>query len=121
MPLITSDIVIVKRHESNSLTLRYTPTPSVISRFASYRFSLTDSTKKTIVKEKAIDDPDRKVEFDDLVPGRLYEISGMFALLQFRKTVKILFGNSQLGLYRAESRLTQCFDRIDSTLIRHPQ
>lgn len=68
--------MIVKRHESNSLTLRYTPTPSSISRFNSYRFSLTDSTKKAIVKEKTIDDPDRKVEFDDLVPGRLYEISG---------------------------------------------
>ena len=76
MPLITSDIVIVKRHETNSLTLSYTPTPSSISRFGSYRFSLTDSTKKTNVKEKTVEDPDRKVIFDDLVPGRLYEISG---------------------------------------------
>lgn len=76
VPLITSDIVIVKRHETNSLTLSYTPTPSSISRFNSYRFSLTDSTKKTNVKEKTVDDPDRKVIFDDLVPGRLYEISG---------------------------------------------
>ncbi|KAI9561811.1 hypothetical protein GHT06_012772 [Daphnia sinensis] len=75
LPLITSDIVIVKRHETNSLTLSYTPTPSSISRFNSYRFSLTDSTKKTNVKEKTVDDPDRKVIFDDLVPGRLYEIS----------------------------------------------
>ena len=80
VPLITSDIVIVKRHETNSLTLRYTPTPSSISRFSSYRFSLTDTTKKTNVKEKAVDDPDRKVVFDDLVPGRLYEISGWFFL-----------------------------------------
>lgn len=75
MPLITSDIVIVKRHETNSLTLRYTPTPSSISRFNSYRFSLSDSTKKTSVKEKAVDDADRKIIFEDLVPGRLYEIS----------------------------------------------
>ena len=78
VPLITSDIVIVKRHETNSLTLRYTPTPSSISRFNSYRFSLADSTKKTNVKEKAVDDPDRKVIFEDLVPGRFYEISGKY-------------------------------------------
>ena len=77
VPLITSDIVIVKRHETNSLTLSYTPTPSSISRFSSYRFSLTDITKKTNVKEKTVDDPDRKVIFDDLIPGRLYEISGI--------------------------------------------
>lgn len=77
MPLVTSDIVIVKRHETNSLTLRYTPTPSSISRFNSYRFSLSDATKKAIVREKAVDDPDRKVIFDDLVPGRLYDITGL--------------------------------------------
>jgi len=76
LPLVTSDIVIVKRHETNSLTLRYTPTPSSISRFNSYRFSLSDATKKTIVREKAIDDPDRKVIIEDLVPGRLYDITG---------------------------------------------
>ena len=76
MPLINSDIVIVKSHEANSLTLRYTPTPSSISRFNVYRFSLVDSTKKANIKEKAVDDPDRKVVFDDLIPGRLYEITG---------------------------------------------
>ena len=75
MPLITSDIVIVKNHETNSLTLRYTPTPSSISHFNNYRFSLVDATKKSIVREKAADDADRKVIFDDLVPGRLYDIT----------------------------------------------
>ncbi len=61
VPLITSDIVIVKRHETNALTLRYTPTPSSISRFNYYRFSLQDASKKSITKEKTVDDPDRKV------------------------------------------------------------
>lgn len=62
------------RHKTDSLTLTYTP--SSISRFNRFLFSLNVSTKKSNVKEKTVDDSDRNVIFDDLVPGRLYEICG---------------------------------------------
>ena len=74
MPLITSEItVIIKQEVTTALTLRYTPTPQKRSLFDTYRFQLSDPTIP--IKEKAALDPDRKVSFTNLVPGRLYNIT----------------------------------------------
>ena len=55
------------------LTMRYTPTPLTSSLFDTYRFMLSDANIP--VKERAAQDPDRKVTFVDLMPGRLYNIT----------------------------------------------
>ncbi len=74
MPLITSEITIINRQETtNALTLRYTPTPLTRSLFDTYRFQLSDEEVAPI--EKAAQDPERKVTFANLTPGRLYTIS----------------------------------------------
>ena len=72
MPLITSEITVINQPEvTTALTLRYTPTPLTSSLFDTYRFELSDAK----LSEKAAQDPDRKVTFVDLVPGRLYNIT----------------------------------------------
>ena len=72
MPLIKSEITVINQQEvTTALTLRYTPTPFPSSYFDTYRFMLSESK----IEEKAAQDPDRKVTFVDLVPGRLYNIT----------------------------------------------
>lgn len=74
MPLITSEITVINKQEvTTALTLRYTPTPLTRSLFDTYRFMLSDANIP--VMEKAAQDPERKVTFIDLVPGRLYNIT----------------------------------------------
>lgn len=71
MPLIQSELVVVVDPDvTDSLTIRYTPTPQTTSMFDLYRFSLGDPTVP--IQEKAANDTDKKVTFTDLVPGRLY-------------------------------------------------
>lgn len=57
----------------SEVTLRYTPTPSSISLFDRYRFQLSDPSIPP--KEKLANETDRKVTFDGLVPGRLYNFT----------------------------------------------
>ncbi|KAL5277336.1 hypothetical protein ACFFRR_002529 [Megaselia abdita] len=76
MPLIQSEVVVINNNilqERDTITLSYTPTPLVSSKFDIYRFSLGDSEIKD--KEKLANDTDRKVTFTGLVPGKLYNIT----------------------------------------------
>lgn len=76
MPLIQSEVVVINNNilqERDTITLSYTPTPLVSSKFDIYRFSLGDSQIKD--KEKLANDTDRKVTFTGLVPGKLYNIT----------------------------------------------
>jgi receptor-type tyrosine-protein phosphatase beta len=76
MPLIQSEIFIVSGldpHEKNSVTLTYTPTPlNQRIKFDLYRFSIGDSENE--IKEKSVNDTNRKVRFTGLTSGRLYNI-----------------------------------------------
>lgn len=74
MPLIQSEVVVVvDRDLPDSLTLRYTPTPILSSRFDLYRFRISDDTNTT--KERLVDETDTKVTFIGLTPGRLYNVT----------------------------------------------
>lgn len=74
MPLITSEITIINKQDiTDALTLRYTPTPLTRSLFDTYRFRLSDPNVALL--EKAAQDPDRRVTFAELTPGRLYNIT----------------------------------------------
>ena len=76
MPLITSEVLIVNTNNNNTrseVTLKFTATPSSISLFDRYRFELSDPSIPA--KEIAADNPDRKVTFTGLVPGRLYNFT----------------------------------------------
>ncbi|XP_034944437.1 tyrosine-protein phosphatase 10D isoform X2 [Chelonus insularis] len=74
MPLIQSEVVIVvDRDLPDSLTLRYTRTPIQSSRFDLYRFRISD--KENTTKEKLRDDADTKVTFNNLTPGKLYNVT----------------------------------------------
>ena len=74
VPLIQSEVVVVvDRDLPDSLTLRYTPTPILSSRFDLYRFRISDKNNTT--KEKLVSDIDTKVTFSDLIPGRLYNVT----------------------------------------------
>lgn len=74
VPLIQSEVFVVsKPPETDSMTLRYTPTPQATSRFDTYRFMLSDPSIP--VQEKSANDTDRKVTFTGLIPGKLYNIT----------------------------------------------
>lgn len=74
MPLIQSEVVVVNKQQStDSISLRYTPTPQASSRFDLYRFSLSDPSIPD--QEKMANDSDRLVTFRGLIPGRLYNIT----------------------------------------------
>ncbi|XP_046673294.1 tyrosine-protein phosphatase 10D isoform X3 [Homalodisca vitripennis] len=74
LPLILSEVLVVNNQQAtDSVTLRYTPTPLASSHFDLYRFSLSDPTIP--VKEKLANDSEWKVTFNSLVPGRLYNIT----------------------------------------------
>ncbi|XP_066970280.1 tyrosine-protein phosphatase 10D-like isoform X2 [Macrobrachium rosenbergii] len=72
-PIITSEVTFLNQKETRSFTLRYTATPTKDATFDRYRFKLSDPTVP--VKEKSAVDEDRKIIFDNLVPGRLYNIT----------------------------------------------
>lgn len=74
VPLILSEVLVVNNQQAtDSVTLRYTPTPQTSSHFDLYRFSLSDPN--TPVKEKLANDTEWKVTFNGLTPGRLYNIT----------------------------------------------
>ncbi|XP_075214257.1 protein tyrosine phosphatase 10D isoform X3 [Lycorma delicatula] len=74
MPLILSEVLVVNNQQAtDSVTLRYTPTPQTSSHFDLYRFSLSDPS--TPIKEKLANDTEWKVTFNGLTPGRLYNIT----------------------------------------------
>ncbi|CAG0893051.1 unnamed protein product [Darwinula stevensoni] len=74
MPLIKSEVYLANNPEDTaSLTVRFTPTPNTVSLLDNYRFQLSDP--RIPVQEKSESDPDRKVLFHDLVPGRLYNLT----------------------------------------------
>lgn len=74
MPLIQSEVVVVNNQQStDSISLRYTPTPQVTSKFDLYRFSLSEPNIPD--QEKTANDSDRLVTFTNLIPGRLYNIT----------------------------------------------
>lgn len=74
MPLIQSEVVVINNQQStDSISLRYTPTPQSSSVFDTYRFSLSDPNIPN--QEKSANDTDRLVTFKGLIPGRLYNIT----------------------------------------------
>jgi len=74
VPLITSEVYIVNNiNVKSEVTLRYTATPSSTSLFDRYRFQLSDPSIPA--KEQFANETDRKVIFDGLVPGRLYNFT----------------------------------------------
>lgn len=73
-PVIHSEIsVVINEENTKTLGIKYTPTPSLYVIFDRYRFQLGDPTIP--VQEKLYNDTNRLVLFDNLVPGRLYDIS----------------------------------------------
>lgn len=74
MPLIQSEVVVVNNQQlTDSISLRYTPTPQQTSKFDVYKFSLSDPNIPD--QEKAANDTDRLVTFTGLIPGKLYNIT----------------------------------------------
>lgn len=61
------------QQSTDSISLRYTPTPQVSSKFDFYKFSLSEPNIPD--QQKAANDSDRLVTFTGLVPGRLYNIT----------------------------------------------
>ena len=74
-PVINSVINIVTyEQETRTLGIKYTPTPRRSSTFERYRFQLT-SDLSIPTQEKLHNDTSRLVLFDNLIPGRLYNLS----------------------------------------------
>ncbi|BET01485.1 protein-tyrosine phosphatase 10d [Nesidiocoris tenuis] len=76
MPLILSDVVVVNNQQStDTVTLRYTPTPLDSSHFDHYRFTLSCQDEAERTREKGANDSEPKVTFTGLTPGKLYNIT----------------------------------------------
>lgn len=102
MPLILSEILAVSDQQlaTDTLTLRYTPTPQTASRFTKYRFQLSEAVDQSssiisttakpkfgitnfssgtsasvLIAEKLASDSEWKISWHSLVPGRLYDIT----------------------------------------------
>jgi len=74
-PVINSVINIVTyEQETRTLGIKFTPTPRRSSTFDRYRFQLT-SDLSIPAQEKLHNDTSRLVLFDNLIPGRLYNLS----------------------------------------------
>ena len=74
MPVIDSVVnVVIDERDTKTLGIKYTPTPTRNVVFDKYRFQLSDSTISP--QEKLYNDTNRLVIFDNLVPGRLYNLS----------------------------------------------
>ncbi|XP_075530860.1 protein tyrosine phosphatase 10D isoform X2 [Dermacentor variabilis] len=91
MPVIDSVInIVADEHETRTLGIKYTPTPQRHVVFDRYRFQLSDTGIPA--QEKLSNDTNRLVLFDNLVPGRLYNISiwtisgGVYSVPIYRHT-----------------------------------
>ncbi|KAK9723342.1 Protein-tyrosine phosphatase [Popillia japonica] len=73
VPLIQSEIIMVNNKSTDSISLKYTPTPQTLCKFDHYRFSLSEPNIQD--QEKTANDTDRLVTFTNLMPGRLYNIT----------------------------------------------
>lgn len=74
MPVINSDIYVVNNpQDTQSLAIRYTPTPNTAANFDFYRFQISDALVP--IQEKSVNDSYRLLVFHKLVPGRLYNIT----------------------------------------------
>lgn len=74
LPVINSVInVVIDEHATKSLGIKYTPTPSKLVIFDRYRFQISEPSAPT--QERMQNDTNRLVVFDNLVPGKLYNIS----------------------------------------------
>ncbi|XP_030754681.1 tyrosine-protein phosphatase 10D-like [Sitophilus oryzae] len=69
----TKSLVVNNHQSTDSISLRYTPTPQTSSKFDLYRFSLSETNIPD--QEKAANDSERLVTFTGLIPGRLYNIT----------------------------------------------
>lgn len=58
--------------ETNTMTIRYTPTPLASSHFDKYRFTLSEPG---LIREKDANDTEWKITFTNLTPGKLYNIT----------------------------------------------
>lgn len=75
VPVINSVInVVIDEQETKTLGIKYTPTPKKNVVFDHYRFQLV-SDLSIPAQQKLHNDTNRLVLFDNLVPGRLYNIS----------------------------------------------
>ena len=75
MPVINSVInIVIDEQETKTLGIKYTPTPKKMVVFDRYRFQLVNDPAIP-VQEKLHNDTNRLVLFDNLVPGKLYNIS----------------------------------------------
>lgn len=84
LPVISSSVlVVIDEHATNKLGIKYSPTPAKFVVFDRYRFQISEPSAP--IQEKMQDDEHRLVLFDNLVPGKLYNISvwtvsgGMFS------------------------------------------
>lgn len=91
VPVIDSVInIVADEHETRTLGIKYTPTPQRHVVFDRYRFQLSDTGIPA--QEKLSNDTNRLVLFDNLVPGRLYNISiwtisgGVYSVPIYRHT-----------------------------------
>ncbi|KAK4336917.1 hypothetical protein RND71_044033 [Anisodus tanguticus] len=74
-PIINSVInIITNEQETRTLGIKFTPTPRRLSTFDRYRFQLT-SDSSIPAQEKLHNDTNGLVLFDNLVSGRLYNLS----------------------------------------------
>ena len=74
-PLINSVInIVTDEQETRTLGIKYTPTPRRNVIFDRYRFQLVNDPS-IAAQEKLYNDTSRLVLFDNLVPGRLYNLS----------------------------------------------
>lgn len=74
LPVINSVInVVIDEHATKGLGIKYTPTPSKLVIFDRYRFQISEPSAP--IQERLQNDTNRLVVFDNLVPGKLYNIS----------------------------------------------
>ena len=74
LPVINSVInVVIDEHATKTLGIKYTPTVSKLVIFDKYKFQISEPSVP--IQEKLQNDTNRLVLFDNLVPGKLYNIS----------------------------------------------
>ncbi|GAB6018714.1 hypothetical protein CHUAL_000390 [Chamberlinius hualienensis] len=106
VPVINSDVSFIYMSENKrTLGLRFTQTPAAASVFDKYRFQLSDSNIP--VQEKNVNDTNRFVTFQNLVPGRLYNVS----------VWTVSGGIASLPLYRQERLHPESIVDIEATSI----
>lgn len=84
LPVIASSVqVVIDEHATKTLGIKYSPTLPKYVVFDRYRFQISEPSAP--IQEKMQNDTNRLVLFDNLVPGKLYNISvwtvsgGMFS------------------------------------------